>query len=297
MAHPRRVVPGETYLITRRCSQRSFRLRPCALTNRIFTYCLAFALEKTGVVLHAACAMSDHHHLVVTDPRGLLPDFLRELHRLTAKALNASQGQWENLWSAEPCNAVRLVTDEDVLDKIAYVATNPVAAGLVERPEQWPGFKAWGTRTVHVTRPKAYFDENGVCAAQLRLEARPPEGRDGKARDWSADLARAIEEKVRAAHAKLRSEGRRFFGRATVLGASFLERARSYEEKWRTIPTFAAKTRALRERLVAIERSFRARYRRALETWRRGAREVEFPFGTWGMRVMHAVTVGPPVEG
>jgi hypothetical protein len=58
--------------------------------------------------------MSNHHHLVVTDPRGVLPEFLRELHRLTAKAINASQGQWENLWAAEPCNAVRLVTDHDV---------------------------------------------------------------------------------------------------------------------------------------------------------------------------------------
>jgi hypothetical protein len=39
--------------------------------------------------------MSNHHHLVVTDRRGALPDFLRELHRLTAKAINASQGQWK----------------------------------------------------------------------------------------------------------------------------------------------------------------------------------------------------------
>jgi putative transposase len=139
MAHPRRVVPGETYLITRRCYQRTFRLRPCAETNRIFLYCLAFAAQRTGVVLHAVCVMSNHHHLVVTDVRGVLPEFLRELHRLTAKAINASQGQWENLWAAEPCNAVRLVTDGDVEDKIAYVVANPVAAGLVAQPEQWPG--------------------------------------------------------------------------------------------------------------------------------------------------------------
>src|SRR5271165_922273 len=122
MASPRRVVPGAIYLITRRCSQRAFRLRPSAATTHILAYCLAYALEKTGVVLHAACFMSNHHHLVVSDPMGLLPDFLRELHRLTAKAMNALQGQWENLWSAEPCSAVRLADDQDVIDKIAYVA-------------------------------------------------------------------------------------------------------------------------------------------------------------------------------
>jgi REP element-mobilizing transposase RayT len=263
-------------------------------------YCLAFAAWKTGVVLHAACVMSNHHHLVVTDPRGLLPNFLRELHRLTAKAMNASQGQWENLWSAEPCNVVRLVTDEDVLDKIAYVAANPVGAGLVERPEQWPGFKAWGSRTVYVARPKAYFDEDGVCAPELRLEVRPPESRDGallSGREWSARLALQIEERVAAARAELRAEGRRFLGKATVLGASFILRARSFEERRGIIPTFAAKAWAVRDRLKKIERSFRARYRAALERWRGGAREVVFPFGTWGMRVMHSAAVGLPLEG
>src|SRR4051812_41347670 len=144
VAHPRRVVPDETYLITRRCYQRTFRLRPCAETNRIFTYCLAFAMQKTGVVLHAACVMSNHHHLIVTDPNGVLPDFLRELHRLTAKAMNAAQGEWENLWAAEPCNVVRLVTDDDVEEKIAYVIANPVAAGLVKKPDEWPGLMVWG---------------------------------------------------------------------------------------------------------------------------------------------------------
>ncbi len=69
--------------------------------------------------------MSNHHHLIVTDTRGTLPDFLRELHRLTAKAMNAAQGQRENLWAAEPANVVRLVTDGDVEDKIAYLAANP----------------------------------------------------------------------------------------------------------------------------------------------------------------------------
>jgi REP element-mobilizing transposase RayT len=155
VSHPRRIIPGETYLITRRCSQRTFRLRPSAETNRIFLYCMAFAAERTGVALHAACVMSNHHHLVVTDTRGVLPDFLRELHRLTAKAMNASQGQWENLWAADPCNVVRLVTDEDVEDKIAYVVANPVTAGLVKQPEQWPGVVIWGTRSQRVARPKS----------------------------------------------------------------------------------------------------------------------------------------------
>ena len=153
MSAPRRVVPGTTYLVTRRCYQRTFRLRPSDETTEILAYCLGLATEKTGILLHAVCFMSNHHHMVVTDPLGQLPDFLRELHRLTAKAMNAAQGQWENLWSAEPCSAVLLADDEDIIDKIAYVAVNPVAAGLVSRPEEWPGLSLWTEGTMTVAKP------------------------------------------------------------------------------------------------------------------------------------------------
>jgi REP element-mobilizing transposase RayT len=139
MSAPRRVVPGTTYLVTRRCYQRTFRLRPSPETTHILAYCLGLAVEKTGILLHAVCFMSNHHHMVVTDPLGTLPDFLREVHRLTAKALNAAQGQSENLWSAEPCSAVQLADDEDIIDKISYVAANPVAAGP---RRQWVGESA-----------------------------------------------------------------------------------------------------------------------------------------------------------
>jgi putative transposase len=260
-----------------------------------FLYCLAFAAERTGVVLHACCVMSNHHHLVVTDTRGVLPDFLRELHRLTAKAMNASQGQWENLWAAEPCNAVRLVTDQDVEDKIAYVVSNPVAAGLVEQPEHWPGVLLWGQSQRRVTRPGSYFREDGTCPEDLSLVIEPPGPRNGRMvalREWRERVGTAIALKVAAAHRTIRQAGRAFLGKAAVLAASFIERARSYEQRFGVIPTFAAKARSAREELGRVERYFRAWYRRALEQWRGGQREVVFPTGTWGMVVWHGALAG-----
>ena len=249
MSHPRRVVPGETYLVTRRCYQRTFRLRPSTETNGIFLYCLAFAADRTGVQVHAACVMSNHHHLVVTDVHGVLPIFLRELHRLTAKAMNASQGQWENLWAAEPCNVVRLVTDEDVDDKIAYVVANPVAAGLVRRPQDWPGLLVWGERELRAQRPSAYFLEEGTCAREIVLHIERPAVRDGvsvPACEWRERVARGISTKVAAAHRKVMDAGRVFLGRAAVLASSFIRRAQSYETRFGVIPTFAARSHAIR---------------------------------------------------
>ena len=298
MAHPRRVIPGETYLITRRCLQRAFRLRPTAETNAIFLYCLAFAASRTGVSVHAVCVMSNHHHAVVTDSRGVLPEFLRELHRLSAKAINASQGQWENLWAAEPCNAVRLTTDEDVEDKIAYVVANPVAAGLVRRPHDWPGVLLWGDRTLRVLRPGSYFREDGVCPPELSLKiGRPPSfGADGEtkgASDWRARVSQRIAEKIAAAHRALYAEGRSFLGKAAVVAASFAQRARSHELRFGLIPTFAARSLEVRDRLRRLEKAFRTAYREAFARWRGGEREEVFPAGTWSMVVVHGARATP----
>ena len=297
MSHPRRIIAGETYLVTRRCSQRTFRLRPSVETNRIFLYCLAFAAERTGVVLHAACVMSNHHHLVVTDVRGTLPDFLRELHRLTAKAMNASQGQWENLWAAEPCNVVRLVTDEEIEDKIAYVVANPVAAGLMKQPEHWPGVLAWGERTQRVTRPESYFREEGTCPDALTLSFERPRSvteRPVGLREWKERVARAIALKVAEAHRKVYAAGKDFLGRAGVLAVSFVQRARTYESRFGVIPTFAAKARSVRDELGRVEAFFRKRYRQALDRWRTGMRDTLFPVGTWWMAIGHGAAVARP---
>jgi putative transposase len=67
MTAPRRVVPGAQYLLTRRCSERRFFLRPSRALNEILRYVLAVAAERYGVVLHALCVLSNHVHIVFTD--------------------------------------------------------------------------------------------------------------------------------------------------------------------------------------------------------------------------------------
>ncbi len=294
MAAPRRIVPGARYLITRRCCQRTFRLRPSPDTTHALAYCLALALEKTGVILHAACFMSNHHHLVVTDPRGELPNFLRELHRFAAKALNAIQGQRENLWSAEPCSAVRLADDFDVVDKIAYVAANPVAAGLVAQPEEWPGLSIWRPGSVRVARPRGYFlHSNCPNVVTLRVDAPAPDGTLGveapPRSDWRKRIREAIASKVASAHRNTRAAGRHFFGRAGVLTRSFVQRARSFEPQRMIAPTVAAKDHNARRALLGLHKAFRIAYRHALDAWTAGDRSAVFPAGTWWMRVHHDV--------
>jgi REP element-mobilizing transposase RayT len=164
MSLPRPIVPGTTYLITRRCSQRQLLLRTSACVNQILLYCLAEAASRYHVRLHAYCFLSNHYHLVVTDLDGQLPEFCRWLAEFVAKCINASLGRWECVFAPGTYNAVRLEDPEAVLDKMVYVLANPVSAGLVRDGRQWPGVRSRPEdvgRTVVARRPEVFFRSDG----------------------------------------------------------------------------------------------------------------------------------------
>jgi hypothetical protein len=46
---PRQVIPRQFYLVTRRCTQRQFLLRPDAATNNAFLYCLITAALRSEI--------------------------------------------------------------------------------------------------------------------------------------------------------------------------------------------------------------------------------------------------------
>src|SRR5688500_15572527 len=160
MTMPRRVIPGMTVMITRRTLRRTHLLRPDTRMNALFTYLLAVLAERHGVLVHAAVLMSTHEHIVLTDPHGRLPRFLQELHRLLALGVKVLR-KWEGaVWDHEKTSVVELCTPAAVVETLAYLMANPVAAGLVERASQWPGVKTLprdlGQTEWRATRPNAF---------------------------------------------------------------------------------------------------------------------------------------------
>src|SRR5512142_1269074 len=101
MTPPRRVLPGRSYLVTRRCSERRLFLRPSRLTNDIFLYVLALASRRYNVLVHAFCVLSNHAHLIVTDVEGRLPAFMQYLDSLVARSVNSSLGRFEGFWATD----------------------------------------------------------------------------------------------------------------------------------------------------------------------------------------------------
>ena len=133
MSAAREILPGSTYVVTRRCSERRFFLRPDSFVTKTFLFCIAFAAVLFGMRIHGYIVLSNHWNCILTDPRARLPDFMREVHRLVAKSVNCFRGRWESLWSSERYGKVRLETPDDALGKLIYVLANAVSAGF--RPQ------------------------------------------------------------------------------------------------------------------------------------------------------------------
>jgi hypothetical protein len=295
MTMPRQVIPGSFHLVTRRCTQRQFLLRPDDVTNETFTYCLAEAAERFGICVILPMAMSNHHHTVVFDRDGTIIEFTQHFHKMFAKAQNAHRGRSENLWSSEPPSIVRIDDPERVLDALVYTALNPVKDGLVARVADWPGVSGLDAlledRPINAKRPGHYFREDGPMPEEVTLElVIPPELGDPD--EVRAELRRRVaEEEARHAEERKRS-GRGFLGRLAVLRQSWKE-SPTTEEAPRTIkPRFAAKYLWQRIEAMTAARAFVAAYRKARERWLAGL-EAVFPPGTYWLHRYAGVPVAP----
>jgi hypothetical protein len=207
--------------------------------------------------------------------------------------------KWEGaVWDHERPSVVELRTPEAVLEKLAYVMANPVAAGLVRYVADWPGIttspKQLGAACLQAKRPDFYFDaENSLWPAEVSLDLTMPAlpgMSDAQIRDAVAALVLDAE---RQARADVRARGDSHMGAKRIRKASPYDRAKSWEPLRGRNPHFAVGRgqKAAFFEAVAGLRAFRSAYRDALQRWRNGARDALFPAGTWCMRVVHAACV------
>jgi len=253
---------------------------------------MAVAASRFGILVHAFCVLSNHFHLVVSDPGARLPAFEQYLDSLVARAINASLGRWESFWAPSSYSAVALVSPSDIVDKAAYVLANPVAAGLVRTGREWPGLwsapEQVGAEPLHVRRPRFFFRPSGSMPETADLELSPPPG-FGSPAEFSAQLSEALAALEQAATGALEAEGRGFMGVTRVLAQRPFSRPALGEPRRKLNPRVAGRDKWKRiealGRLVAFLRGYRA----AWAAMRRGARDVLFPAGTYWLRVAHGV--------
>ena len=285
----REVLPGQTYMITRRCTQRQFLMRPDRQTNNAFIYCLAEAAARYRIQVLFTVAMSNHHHTGVYDPEGNYPAFLEHFHKLFAKCQNAWRGRWENFWSSEQTSVVRLVEPGDVLEKLTYALTNPVKDRLVERAHHWPGVTSLeptlrGAR-LYASRPKHFFRDDGTMPETVSLLFSRPKGFEHLS---VSEFARLVVERVRqveeAVLAERRRTGSRVLGRRAVLSQKCTDRPTNREPRRELTPRVAARSKWSRIEALLRNRAFQDAYAAARASFISGVRDALFPPGTYWLR-------------
>lgn len=284
----RQIIPGATYLITRRCTQRQYLLVPKGQCRQIFHYCLAYAVQRTGVEVHAVVVMSNHYHLVVTDPDGLLPAFVECLNKMVAKCMNAALGRWENFWASEQASYVRLLDAEAVIDKIAYTLCNPVEAALVRQGKEWPGIRFARPGAYPVHRPEGFFREEGCMPKSLVLRLSTP-SLGLTTREAQDRIDQAVDSCEKTVRDRVLTAGRTFLGVRGVKQQHPFDSPTTPEPRRGLSPRVATRNKWLRIEALSRCGEFVRQYREALTNWCAENRDALFPVGTYLMRHRHRV--------
>jgi len=299
VTQPRRIVPGETYFITRRCTRREYLLRPDEETNEIYNYCLAEAAARFGIDLIVWLAMSNHYHAIVHDPEGRVPAFLEHFHKMVAKVMNARWGRSENFWSSEETCVTRLVSNNDIFEKIVYVLCNPVASDLVDRVQDWPGASSLGYFNGKVTkhrRPKHFFGPRSVMLETVSLRAKLPSRiteNESAASFWQR-VRKAVAEREQSLREQRSLDKRRVLGRKAVLRVAHTDSPTKERAKSRLRPHIACKDEDRRVLELEALVAWRAAYAEARESWAKGNRRVAFPYGTYQLLSLGVRCAKPP---
>lgn len=184
----RLVLPGIPHHVTQRGNrkQRTFFVDS---DFRLYLSLLRHWCRRSGTALWAWCVMPNHVHaiLVPSSPDGLRGT-LAPAHRRYSWEINQRQGWRGNLWQGRFAS---FPMDEAHLHAcLRYVELNPVRAGLVDRPEQWPWShpphrlrrRRGPIRTTAAAAPAAArTDPSEACASPCSARASSRRSRTGPA--------------------------------------------------------------------------------------------------------------------
>jgi putative transposase len=166
------VVTGVPHHVTQRGNRRQLTFFTeqdyGAYKSLMAEWCLA-----RGVEVWAYCLMPNHVHLIVVPPdAAALRRAIGEAHRRYTRMVNLREGWRGHLWQGRFAS---FPMDGGYLRRCArYIELNPVRAGLVRKPEDWPHSSAaahLGGRDDRLVRVKPLLDVVGDWRGFLNDEA------------------------------------------------------------------------------------------------------------------------------
>ena len=121
----------------------------------IYLGLLGRAVRRMGWRCLGFCLMNNHLHLLIETPLGNLSGGMQWLQSRYAQGFNKRHGEVGHLFQGR-YRAVRIMSDEQLWMAAAYVARNPVKAGLCRRAEDW----RWSSHAalMGLVTPPAWLD-------------------------------------------------------------------------------------------------------------------------------------------
>lgn len=303
MTLPVPVFRNANILNTRRTIGGVYRLCPNPVIKQITLFALAYAAQKHNVSVFAHISLSNHQHTAFFDRDGNHPEFRRDLHSLTSRAVNRHRGMTEAMWAPHHKSPVLLYDLEALLDEIAYTIANACLHDLVDKPEDWPGAISLvadlaGPGMV-IRRPDGFFDPHGKVPEEIVLRfEKPPAAANMTDEEYRVEISRRVDEKCRAARRSRQRRGIKVLGRAAILDQSPAGAPMSQPVPGTLNPIVACSRVAVRIAFLLWLRVFRDRYEQSRRAFERGESDIEFPFATYLYARRYGVncsSVGPPV--
>jgi putative transposase len=139
----------------------------------LYRRALREAAVNSQCQVHAYVLMSNHVHLLVTpEQRQSLPLMMQAMGRTYVQRLNARYQRTGTLWEGR-YRASPVQTDLYLLACQRYIELNPVRAGLVAAPEEYPhssyGHHALGKKDPLLTSHANYFALHNDPSARLQV--------------------------------------------------------------------------------------------------------------------------------
>jgi REP element-mobilizing transposase RayT len=137
MARPLRLeYPGALYHVTSRGNARA-RIYTDDEDHRRFLDLLGAVCERHNWRIHAYCLMGNHYHVVLETPEPTLSKGMRQLNGVYTQDFNRRHRKSGHLLQGR-YTAIVVDKDKYLLELARYVVLNPVRAGMVKSPGQWP---------------------------------------------------------------------------------------------------------------------------------------------------------------
>lgn len=295
---------------------RSFRFAPTQQVRDSIDYLFALVASKYGLLVHEFLFMSNHFHLVATDPAGTLSDFLQEFNSLLSRQLNALRGTKGTNFEARP--SIQIIADAGgILDKSVYTLVNPLAAHLVKYLRQWKASSSFGMdygRPVTFVRPRCGLwaetlgpAPKGKHASKARLRyrgrsdapetvtfelARPAVDMHRTSSELREEVRKRVADRERELIEERRGGGIEVLGWLNVVKQHYLAVPTTREPLFERRPRVTGRCSKACSTVLEKLTRFVGAYRAALELFRAGEQAV-FPYGTLLMARRFGVECAP----